>query len=116
MVADVNTPNIRPCRFTAMPDIMPVMDSYESEGKVSELTLERLKPYSADIVAIERKMIKNMERRERELKRMNTTQKAFALLSGLSGYTIFPLLKLIEGVVKNVVMYAETIHVKIFRF
>ena len=82
MIADASTPNIRPYKFTAMPDIMPVMESHENEGKISEHTLERFKPFSADIVAIERKVIKKMERREKELKRMNATQKAFTLLSG----------------------------------
>lgn len=82
MVDDVSTPTLRSYRLTAMPDIMPVMETYENEGKISEHTLERLKTYSADIVAIERKVIKKMERRERELKRLNATQKAFTLLSG----------------------------------
>ena len=82
MVDDVSTPTLKSYRLTAMPDIMPVMDTYENEGKISEHTLERFKTFSADIVAIERRVMKKMERRERELKRMNTTQKAFALLSG----------------------------------
>ena len=82
MVDDVNTPTLRSYRSIALPDIMPLMDTYENEGKISEHTLERLKTYSADVVAIERRVLKKMERRERELKRMNVTQKAFALLSG----------------------------------
>ena len=82
MVDDVNTPTLRSYRSIALPDIMPLMDTYENEGKISEHTLERLKTYSADVVAIERRVLKKMERRERELKRMNATQKAFALLSG----------------------------------
>ncbi len=63
-----------------MPDMVPGVEVHDTEGMYS--TLERYKSYSADVVNIDRKIIKSMGRRERELKRMNSTQKAFSVLSG----------------------------------
>ena len=83
-MADASSTNLRAGRFTAMPDIMPTMDAAESEGTMSDLTLERFKSYSADFVSIDRKVIKRMGRREKELKRMHSSQKALSLLSGIA--------------------------------
>ena len=90
MLASTNTgvENLRGTRYTAMPDMVPGVDSHESDGSYSEQTLERFKSFSTDVVNIGRRIIKAMGRRERELKRTTSSQKAFSLLSGNFSYRL----------------------------